>query len=199
MGMIANSYIKSKEINSVLKEAFQETPTYKLYSVGHSLGAAVAALLCIQWRKNKMYMKQNPQCICFAPPPCISKTYTIKGEEFISSFINEDDVVPRCSADCVHLFAEHVCTGPWTKKGTRLGSAVSMTSWKISIASELQSCTSRIMRSTSPQRWFQPTTLFLERCIIWVTDWARMKCMRNMRTRSCRCIMYVGSSGEWVV
>ncbi|KAK8791005.1 hypothetical protein WA158_005636 [Blastocystis sp. Blastoise] len=108
MGRIAKRNIENEDINSVLIKAFGNNPDYSLYSVGHSLGASVASLMCLYWHQKHMYEDHSPKCICFAPAPCISKTYKNKGEDCIISFINEDDIVPRCNADCVHLFAEHV-------------------------------------------------------------------------------------------
>ena len=92
---ISNALLKDEELNEAISGALRENPDYRLVAVGHSLGAGIASLLTINWRYKKMYNK--PVCFAIAPPPILTASVWDKGQDYIYSFVNEDDVVPRLS------------------------------------------------------------------------------------------------------
>lgn len=66
---------------------------YSLTITGHSLGAGTAALV------TKLLLKDFPgiiRCICFAPPPVIDASTALAAHS-ITSFVCNDDCVPRIS------------------------------------------------------------------------------------------------------
>lgn len=95
IALISNALLNDSELNEAISGALKENPGYRLVAVGHSLGAGIASLLTINWRYKKMYNK--PVCFAIAPPPILTASVWDKGQEYVYSFVNEDDVVPRLS------------------------------------------------------------------------------------------------------
>lgn len=65
---------------------------FKLYIVGHSLGAGVASILSLllhQWFPNL-------KCLCFEPPGCVMST-NLANQPYITSYVLGSDIVPRLS------------------------------------------------------------------------------------------------------
>lgn len=101
MAMIADYLIHDIQLNAILKQALNNYPNYRLIAVGHSLGAAIAALTCIGWKDNNMYRSFDPQCFGYACPPCLSSNIKNKGHHYVHCFVNEDDVVPRLNKQSI--------------------------------------------------------------------------------------------------
>lgn len=75
-------------------------PGYKLYVVGHSLGAGCAGLLGLMLKK-----KYELSCLCFEPPGCVmTKNTSDYCQSFTTSYVLGSDIVPRLSLQAV----EHV-------------------------------------------------------------------------------------------
>lgn len=76
-GMLRSAENIKSELESldILKNAMQKFPEYQIRSVGHSLGAGVAALLAHLLRQQGL----SATCFAYGPPGCIStsesKTY----------------------------------------------------------------------------------------------------------------------------
>jgi uncharacterized protein (DUF1684 family) len=77
-------------------EAFDE-----IRVVGHSLGAGVAAL-CGKGLKDKYGDSQNIHVYAFAPPAVASEPHA--WEDFVTSFVLGDDVVPRITFEAISAF-----------------------------------------------------------------------------------------------
>ncbi|KAK8810616.1 hypothetical protein WA158_007191 [Blastocystis sp. Blastoise] len=107
-GKCALFLIHDNDFNKALKEALYNNKGYDIEVIGHSLGASIGALLCIFWRKYKMYTEVYSECILFACFPCLCKDYKDKGEQYIHIFVNEDDNIPRFCADQGELLSQHL-------------------------------------------------------------------------------------------
>ena len=117
MGRIAKWIARDNAIMSVLFEALDDNPEYTLKVVGHSLGAGIAAMVAIYWKNHNTFRhyqkrcnyQQFLRCFAFAPPPILSKKIREKGNEFVYSIVNEDDMVPRLNVKCVYGAMDCVC------------------------------------------------------------------------------------------
>lgn len=83
---------QSSEENEATKNNQNQT---KIIITGHSLGAAVAAVVTYFFYKD--VPKLNAKCICFAPPPTVSFNLWEITARFVTSFILEGDPVPFLS------------------------------------------------------------------------------------------------------
>lgn len=70
-------------------------PPYQIIITGHSLGAAVAAVVAHLFRRQLPEL--NVKCICFAPPPTYSFNLWQRSGSYIKSFMIEGDLVPFLS------------------------------------------------------------------------------------------------------
>ncbi|KAL7463832.1 hypothetical protein ACHAXS_004182 [Conticribra weissflogii] len=81
--------------NRVLKRLFSDQSPYKHYDltvVGHSLGGGCAQVLSLMLRPSYPTLK----CFAYEPPGCIlDDTLAGECEEFITSIVRNDDLVPR--------------------------------------------------------------------------------------------------------
>jgi len=69
-------------------------PGYRLRIVGHSLGAGTAAVLGLMLRSKHPTLR----CLSYEPPGCVfSEGLARSCAEYVTSFVHNDDVVPRLS------------------------------------------------------------------------------------------------------
>uniref|UniRef100_A0A914CCH7 sn-1-specific diacylglycerol lipase n=1 Tax=Acrobeloides nanus TaxID=290746 RepID=A0A914CCH7_9BILA len=82
------------ENKRILENLFAKNPDYKLVITGHSLGAGVASLLTLLYKKTYSFIR----CYAFSPPGCvISENGISDTEKHVLSIIIGDDVIPRTS------------------------------------------------------------------------------------------------------
>jgi sn1-specific diacylglycerol lipase len=88
-------------IDKLLLDKKSKFTNYRLRITGHSLGAGCAAILSLMLRPTH----PNLRCHCFCPPGCtLSENAAIDCEEFLISYVNNDDIVPRlCLESLEHL------------------------------------------------------------------------------------------------
>mmetsp|Transcript_65545 Transcript_65545/g.142248 ORF Transcript_65545/g.142248 Transcript_65545/m.142248 type:complete len:640 (-) Transcript_65545:186-2105(-) len=70
-----------------------EEKGYEIVIEGHSLGAAVAAVVAIRLRKT--WKLNTVRCICFAPPPSVDLNLAKEAMSYIISVVHDDDFIPR--------------------------------------------------------------------------------------------------------
>ena len=91
-----------EESGSILKQALQEHPGYRLVVTGHSLGAGTAILIAMSLlsRQNLDIVDPNQteiKCVALAPPPVYRARNSSPYQDHINIFINGNDIVPRLS------------------------------------------------------------------------------------------------------
>jgi len=74
-------------------QALQLHPGYDVAFTGHSLGAGTAGLLAVRF-KNK-HPQLNVTAWLYGCPPILDKDSAILARDWITSFVNRDDVIPR--------------------------------------------------------------------------------------------------------
>ena len=78
-----------------LHEQMTLFPSYRVRVAGHSMGAAVGALLCIKWRE--IYPLWEVKGYGFATPCCVSAGLARESETFFTTFVHHFDAVARLS------------------------------------------------------------------------------------------------------
>ena len=103
MGRIAKHIADNPDVLTAVKEGLHKNPNYRVRTVGHSLGAGLAALVAIRWNNNKVF--HDVECFAFAPPPILTLSVKNRGSGFVHSLVNEDDMIPRLNATCIRELA----------------------------------------------------------------------------------------------
>ncbi|KAJ7951493.1 Lipase [Quillaja saponaria] len=110
-GMVAAARWIAKLATPCLITALDQYPGYKLKIVGHSLGGGTAALLTYILREQKEL--STTTCVTFAPAACMTWELAESGNDFITSVINEADLVPTFSAASVDDLRAEVTASAW--------------------------------------------------------------------------------------
>ena len=95
MYTISKWYIEN--LKNLISNLLKENENYEFLIIGHSLGAGIASILSL----NLIEEFPNLKCIGFACPSCLSENLSKKSSNFITSFINQNDFVPRFSIQSV--------------------------------------------------------------------------------------------------
>jgi Lipase (class 3) len=81
-------------LDNLLLDEESKLSGYRLRITGHSLGAGCAAILSLMLRPKFGNLRAH----CFCPPGCtMSENAAIECEEFLTSYVNNDDIIPRSS------------------------------------------------------------------------------------------------------
>mmetsp|Transcript_15629 Transcript_15629/g.27420 ORF Transcript_15629/g.27420 Transcript_15629/m.27420 type:complete len:503 (+) Transcript_15629:181-1689(+) len=89
-----------------------------LVIIGHSLGAATAAVLAIMLRREtdtSIFRDANTRCFAFAPPPSTSENFIQESLPYVTSVILGFDVVPRMSAASLDRFLARLARYDWER------------------------------------------------------------------------------------
>ncbi len=106
IGLIATHIADSPAVRAAIAKGLEQHPNYRVRTVGHSLGAGLAALIAIRWNNAAVF--PDVECFAFAPPPILTRSVKNRGESFVHSLVNEDDMIPRLNATCVRELARRV-------------------------------------------------------------------------------------------
>ncbi|KAK7363538.1 hypothetical protein VNO77_05684 [Canavalia gladiata] len=98
-GMVAAARWIAKLCTPTLLKALSECPDFKVKIVGHSLGGGTAALLTYILREQKELSSSTS--VAFAPAACMTWELAESGKHFITTIINNSDLVPIFSASSV--------------------------------------------------------------------------------------------------
>lgn len=89
--------IQSKGVlHKLLLDGDSKFVNYRLRITGHSLGAGCASILSLMLRPKHPNLRAH----CFCPPGCtLSERAAIMCEDFLTSYVNNDDIIPRLSVN----------------------------------------------------------------------------------------------------
>merc|ERR1712137_1208657 len=82
-------------IKDLVADQMQKNPGYSLRVCGHSMGAAVAALLCIKWHDD--FPDWDIRGYGYATPCCVSAALSKESEPYFTTFVHHFDAVTRLS------------------------------------------------------------------------------------------------------
>ncbi|XP_068463479.1 uncharacterized protein [Phaseolus vulgaris] len=110
-GMVAAARWIAKVCTPTLLKALDECPDSKVKIVGHSLGGGTASLLTYILREQKELSSST--CVTFAPAACMTWELAESGKHFITTIINNSDLVPTLSAFSVDDLRSEVAASSW--------------------------------------------------------------------------------------
>ncbi|KAL5205176.1 hypothetical protein ABZP36_033385 [Zizania latifolia] len=91
-GMVVAARWIAKQAIPCLNDAVEQFPDYGIKIVGHSMGAAIAAILTYILRENEKLSSST--CIAFGPAACMTWDLAESGKDFITTIVNRNDLVP---------------------------------------------------------------------------------------------------------
>ncbi|CAI7772685.1 unnamed protein product, partial [Closterium sp. NIES-53] len=111
-GMVQAAETFVHEESPLLRHLLAHHPGYDLRLIGHSLGAAVAALVTILLRPQAEVLlgitSERVRCVGFATPPCVSRHLALSCRSFITTVVLQDDIVPRLSLHALESLRNEV-------------------------------------------------------------------------------------------
>jgi hypothetical protein len=168
-GMLAAARWLKKTVQVQLKQALEDNPGFKLRIIGHSLGAGAAVILTMLLRESGPPF-DDTTCIAIACPCCLTANLAKSCSSYVTSIINNTDVVPTiCPANADRL-REDISSSDWMKewkanmrssavvqaveKGiTKVGSAtMTATSWTTNTLSACYSSTTSFRKRGHKRR-----------------------------------------------
>ncbi|MES1909483.1 MAG: hypothetical protein MHM6MM_002213 [Cercozoa sp. M6MM] len=98
--LLAAQYVKSR-VHNIILSALEEYPNYGLVFCGHSLGAGVAALLCMTYVDEYKWLNRC-KAVCIACPPVVDRELSLKYAANIDTIVLGFDLVARMSISALH-------------------------------------------------------------------------------------------------
>lgn len=98
MMAVAESIIQNSELSTRIKKELEKNPGFSLICTGHSLGGGIATAVSVMMRLRNLYPCVNIECFAFAPPPLFTVSMQHDCSQYVHTFVNEDDMVPRLNS-----------------------------------------------------------------------------------------------------
>ncbi|KAL0481511.1 hypothetical protein AKO1_011282 [Acrasis kona] len=115
--LIASQWFNNNRfIKQILHRTLEMYPQYELRLLGHSLGGGTAAILASFWHQNEF---PHVRAYSYACPPVLSHFLADECGEYVTSFINGDDVVTRLSMTAIEELRRDVSHYPWREEMMR--------------------------------------------------------------------------------
>lgn len=110
IGLISKMIANEPAVLESIRSGLKHNPGYGVKTVGHSLGAGIAALVAILWNTKHPFGEDvgTVECFAFASPPILTMSVKNRGEEFVHCLVNEDDIVPRLSVTCIDELMDRI-------------------------------------------------------------------------------------------
>jgi len=106
--MVHSTHLLMDEVGQILFATLKDNPGYSVTVTGHSLGAGVASLFSMILHEEFPHLKVK--CHAFACPCVVSPDLSMKYRSFITTYVLENDIVPRISLGSLEaLRAEALC------------------------------------------------------------------------------------------
>ncbi|WOL15817.1 hypothetical protein Cni_G24598 [Canna indica] len=112
-GMVAAAHWIAKCSSPCLLRAMKEYPGYNIKIIGHSMGAAIAALVTYVLREQEEFSSST--CVAFGPAACMSWELAESGKKFVTSLVNATDLVPTFSAVSADNLRYEIKASSWFK------------------------------------------------------------------------------------
>ena len=96
-GFLTMARFLEKEIKDALAAALKSHPGYEFKIVGHSLGGGVAVLLTEMLQQDKRFQNVGLHCYTFACPSVLSRELSESVRPFVTTCVNNSDLVPFVS------------------------------------------------------------------------------------------------------
>ncbi|BAT77098.1 hypothetical protein VIGAN_01518700 [Vigna angularis var. angularis] len=110
-GMVAAARWIAKLCTPALLKALNDCPDSKVKVIGHSLGGGTASLLTYILREQNELSSST--CVTFAPAACMTWELAESGKHFITTIINNSDMVPTLSSFSVDDLRSEVAASSW--------------------------------------------------------------------------------------
>lgn len=95
-GILFSSQRLCRRVQALIK-TWAVDAGYQVVICGHSLGAGVATLSGLILRAHYPAIKDQLHVYAFAPPPVLDHDSALASASFVTSFVHNADLIPRCS------------------------------------------------------------------------------------------------------
>ncbi|KAG2559081.1 hypothetical protein PVAP13_8NG323000 [Panicum virgatum] len=110
-GMVAAARWIADQAIPCLSKAVEQFPDYRIKIIGHSMGAGIAAILTYMLREdNKL---SSTSCIAFGPAACMTWDLAESGNNFITTVVNRNDLVPSFGKASAAILRTEVMASSW--------------------------------------------------------------------------------------
>ncbi|KAJ0980627.1 hypothetical protein J5N97_008882 [Dioscorea zingiberensis] len=112
-GMVVAARWIAKSVTPCLLQAVTQDPDYDIKIIGHSLGGGIAAILAYILREREEFSSSS--CVAFGPAACMTWDLADSSKYFVTSIINNSDVVPTLSTVSVDNLRSEIAKSSWLK------------------------------------------------------------------------------------
>eukprot|EP00898_Chlorokybus_atmophyticus_P005178 jgi/Chlat1/5661/Chrsp37S05467 len=118
LGMMEAARWLLRQEAQTLIDLMKENPRYSLRIIGHSLGAGAGALAAMLLRESEVVQAagintKKITCIAFAPPACVSRNLASKLSRYVTSVVNQYDIIPRVSIHTLERLRNEILLADW--------------------------------------------------------------------------------------
>ncbi|KNC76530.1 hypothetical protein SARC_10975 [Sphaeroforma arctica JP610] len=92
-GFARSAHRLSTELMPIMVDLLRENEGYHVVLTGHSLGAAVATMVALEWA----HLFDDLKCYAYAAPACVSLPVSLEAQCVVTSVVLGSDLVPRLS------------------------------------------------------------------------------------------------------
>nr|XP_051180296.1 uncharacterized protein LOC127294503 isoform X2 [Lolium perenne] len=110
-GMVASARWIADQAIPCISRAVELFPDYRIKIIGHSMGAAIAAILTCILRENKKLSSSS--CIAFGPAACMTWDLAESSKDFVTTVVNKNDLVPSFGKVSASSLRAEVMASSW--------------------------------------------------------------------------------------